>query len=315
LASLPSPMCDAYATVQDNNIYIAGMQSPLDDAYDQVYVYNINNNQWGTLPPSGNYFGIPCMIGGKLSVIGGFLTTTKSKTNKVSTFNEYSKTWTDFYPDMISARSKPGVASYKEHVIVIGGSAGDVTRVIQDDIEILNWIENAAWKKSALKLPAPMWNFTPTIADDHLVIVGYHTANMQCCKSAYKIPVTNITNSCNYQSDAEDQSNDASEGWITMSEATHWATSLVTGISQIVVIGGENEDGETTEDVNIYDFSSNSWRKIASLSPARSYATALAITQNAILAFGGCTKGGSMHDATSTSLSVVHLGQAVLNIK
>ena len=303
--------------MQDKKIYVAGMQSPLDDAYDQVYVYDLNTDQWDSLPPSGHFFGIPCIIGSKLSVIGGFLSATRKKTNTVSTFDEHSRTWTLFYPNLISVRSKPGVARYQEYVIVMGGSTGDATRVIQDDIEILNWIENSHWKKTAIKLPVPMWNFTPTMVDDYLVIVGYHSANMQCSTNAYKILVTDITKSCDQQpsiSDVTKQQNDEQqsiEKWVMITEATHWATSLITGISKIVVIGGENETGKTTDDVNMYDSSSKSWKKIAFLSPARSYTTAVAISDNAIVVIGGCTKGENVTNATSTSLNMVHLGQAV----
>ena len=77
-------------------------------------------------------------------LIGGRLSATKKRTNKVSTFDEGSQTWTSYYPDLLSVRSKPGVVSHLEHVIVAGGTRStaedDDTRVIQDDIEVLNWI-------------------------------------------------------------------------------------------------------------------------------------------------------------------------------
>ena len=49
-----------------------------------------------------------------------------------------------YYPDLLSVRSKPGVVSHLEHVIVAGGTKptpeDDDTPVVQDDIEVLNWI-------------------------------------------------------------------------------------------------------------------------------------------------------------------------------
>jgi len=36
------------------------------------------------------------------------------------------------------ARSKPGVVTHLEHVIVTGGGLGDT---IHDNIEVLNWVE------------------------------------------------------------------------------------------------------------------------------------------------------------------------------
>ena len=78
--------------------------SPVDDAKHQVYVYNINTDQWGQLPPSGHYYGIPHIIGGRLAIIGGCLSATRKRTNKVSTFDEDSQTWSSYYPDLLSVR-------------------------------------------------------------------------------------------------------------------------------------------------------------------------------------------------------------------
>jgi len=39
-------MFDAYVTVQDKKVYVAGGFSPVDDAHDQVYVYDVNTDHW-----------------------------------------------------------------------------------------------------------------------------------------------------------------------------------------------------------------------------------------------------------------------------
>ena len=159
MADLPVPLVHASVAVQHHKIYVTG-ESAVEDAAHQVYVYDINYNQWDRLPPSGHYYGIPHIIGGKLAIIGGRLSATKKRTNKVSTFDEDSQTWTSYYPDLLSVRSAPGVVSHLEHVIVAGGvrpiAKDDDTPVAQDDIEILNWIENSHWRKVSIKLPVPM---------------------------------------------------------------------------------------------------------------------------------------------------------------
>ena len=70
LADLPVLLYDAYVAVQHHKIYVTGA-SPVKDAEHQVYVYDINTDQWGQLPPLGNYYGIPHIIGGKLTIIIG----------------------------------------------------------------------------------------------------------------------------------------------------------------------------------------------------------------------------------------------------
>ena len=253
LADLPIPLFDAYVAVQHHKIYVTGGDSSVDDAKHQVYEYNINTDQWGQLPSSGHYYnGIPHIIGGRLAIIGGRLSATKKRTNKVSTFDEDSQTWTSYYPDLLSVRSKPGVVSHLEHVIVAEGvrptTEDDDTPVVQDDIEVLNWIENSHWKKVSIKLPVPMCSFTPTISDDHLLIVGYHDADTGAdmrCRSAYKIPVANITTSIDQQ-----HNSDTPTKWAELTVADHWCTALVPSLSPPMVVGGHDTTYKPTADIS-----------------------------------------------------------------
>ena len=305
LANLPAPMYDAYVTVQDKKVYVAGGVSPVDDAKHQVYVYDINTDHWDQLPPSDHYWGVPHIIGGRLAIIGGVLSATEMVTNKVSTFDK--KTWTSHYPDLLSVRVRPGVVTHLEHVIVAGGGKYvNNTLVIQDDIEILNWMENSHWHKVSINLPVPMLAFTPIITDDHLLIVGYTGAGMRCDKNAYKIPVDGMTKSGDNQ-----QTSNTPTKWITMTSATHYNTALVPSSSPPVVVGGRNQNG-ITSDIKMYDDSSKSWKNISSLSSARSQVAIAAVNNNAIIVIGGYTKGGSEANAKSSSLTTVELGQAQL---
>ena len=307
LANLPAPMYYAYVTVQDKKIYVAGGNSPVDDAEHQVYVYDINTDQWDQLPPSGHYYGVIHIIGGKLAIIGGRLSATKMVTSKVSTFDETSQTWTSHYPDLLSVRTRPGVVTHLEHVIVAGGAKYvNNTLVVLDDIEILNWMENSRWQKVSINLPEPMDTFTPIITDDHLLIVDYTDANNRLSKSAYKVPVDDITRSGDQQ-----QTSVTLTKWITITDATHWKTALVPSSSPPVVVGGRDQNG-TTSDIKMYDDSSKSWKNISLLSSARSQIAIAAVNNNAIIVIGGYTKGESMDNALSSSLTTVELGQAQL---
>ena len=306
LANLPAPMWNPYVTVQDKKVYVAG-NSPVDDAEHQVYVYDVNTDHWGQLPPSGHYYGIPHIIGGKLAIIGGRLFATKKRTNKVSTFDETSQSWTSVYPDLLSIRSKPGVVTHLEHVIVAGGGLDD-TIPAQDDIEVLNWIENSHWRKVSINLPVPMFAFTPIVADDHYVIVGCYGADKRPYNGAYKILVDHIT-----RPDDQQQTSDTPTKWITMTLPTHWDTALVPSSSPPVVVGGDNASGAIpTSDIKMYDDSSKSWRKITSLPSARSVVAIATVNNNGILVIGGCTKADSMDNSDSSSLTTVELGQAEL---
>ena len=191
LADLPVPMYDVYVAAQDKKVYVTGT-SPNDEALHQVYVYDINTDHWDQLPVSGHYFGIPQIIGGRLTIIGGCLSATKEKTNKVLTFDVASQTWISYYPDMLSVRSKPGVVTHGEHVIVAGGARGEDTMQVQDDIEILNWPENTGWRRVFIALPVPMYAVSLTVSDGYLIIVSYAGKDINLHNTPYKIPVNDV---------------------------------------------------------------------------------------------------------------------------
>ena len=303
LANIPAPMYGAYTAVQDKKVYVAGGDSPDDDAEHQVYVYYINTDQWGQLPPPGHYYGVPHIIGGKLAIIGGHLSANKQRTKKVSTFDEINQTWTCHYPDLLSCRSKPGVVTNLEHVIVAGGMNGDDTPVTQDDIEVLNWVENSHWKKVSIKLPVPMDCFIPIIVVGYLYIVGHSGVDNKVYNDAYKIPVVDIIRSGDQQ-----LTSDTPTKWITMTPSDHYYTAIVPNSSPPVVVGGRDQYAikTTTSDIKML---SRSWRNTtASLSSARSSVAIATINDNAIIVIGGCAKGGE--DALSSSLTTVELGQA-----
>ena len=306
LADLPAPLYDVYTAVQYHKIYVTG-DSPVEDAHHQVYVYDFNVDQWGQLPPSGHYYGIPHIIGGRLVIIGGRLSATKEMTNKVSTFDEDSQTWRSYYPDLLSVRSKPGVVSHLEHAIVAGGGLDDLT---QNDIEILNWIENSYWIKVTITLPEPMWSFTPTIYDEHLLIVGFSDEGMFRDINAYKIPVANII-----ASKGRLHKSSTPTEWTKVTAADHWVAALLPNLSPPVVFGGRDHStrgGASTKDIKMYDNSKKSWKKIGSLSSARCAAAAVAVYNNAIIIIGGCTKGDNLYNRKLSSLTLVELGRAEL---
>ena len=307
LTDLPTPLSEAYVAIQDDKIYVTGGDGPVEDAKHQVYVYDINTDQWGQLPPSGHYYGIAHIVGGRLAIIGGRLSATEKMTNKVSTFDEDSQTWTSYYPDLLSVRSRPGVVSHLEHVIVARGgrpkAEDDDTPIALDDIEVLNWIENSHWRKLSIKFPVRMYGFTPTISDDHLLIGSY--CPFETSTHFYKTPVVNIT--------APYHNIDRSTKWTKLTTPTDWFTNLVPNTSPPVVVGGEDITGTIpTADIKMYDNSNKSWKKIGSLSSARSRVAVAAVYNNAIVVIGGCTKGENVATALSSSLTVVELGQAEL---
>ena len=139
-----------------------------------------------------------------------------------------------------------------------------------------------------------------TTFNEYLFIVGYTNANMYFVNHVYKLPFALITNPADQQHCA------ASTGWVELTQITNWGSSLVTGLSSLIVVGGLDAAHTTTADIMMYDNSTEKWNKIDSLSFARCRAVATAINNNAIIVVGGYT---SLSDVKSTGLTVVELGQ------
>ena len=219
------------------------------------------------------------------------------------------KTWTSYYPDLLSARSHHGVVSHLKYVIVAGGKSVD-GNTIQDDMEVLNWLENSHWRRVSIKLPVPMYEFIPTISDDHLIIVGYGDADRKVKKDAYKLPIANITASIEEQHKVTS----TSSRWTELTEPTYQSTVLVVpNSSPPVVVGGRNHNDKTlTADIKMYDNSDHSWRKVGSLSSAKLHPGVAVVGNNSVIIVGGCTRGVIVDDYKSSSLTVVELGQAKL---
>ena len=307
LAHLPYPMYDAFTAVQDRKVYVSGARSPVENAKHQVYVYDINTDQWDQLPPSCHYQAIPQIIGGKLTIIGGRLCDTKEMTNKVTTFDEASQSWTSYYPDLLSVRSRPGVVTHLEHVIVAGGRNSNETPVVQNDIEVLNWTaENLQWKKVSINLPVPMWDFTPTVSNDNLLIVGYCDVIMEYCRDTFMIPINEVT-----ELDSKGQTGGTSPSWVTLRTPTCWRTALIPNSFPPVIVGGDGEDYSVTDYIKYID-RNRCENKVATLTSARCAAAIAAIGDNAIMVIGGYTKGDTWANAKKSSITTVELAQAKL---
>ena len=291
LADLPAPLRGACITVHGGKVYVTGGINPVEGAQLEVFVYEIYNDRWGQLRTPDHYLAIPHIIDGSLTLIGGRLIATKKITNKVSTFDQTKQSWISYYPNLLSARHKPGVVTHMEYVIVAGGGKGEDTPILLDDIEILDWLENTQWKRVSVHLPVPMFVPQLTVCNDTVFVVGYFDARFELTKLVYELPVAVITNSADQEC--------ASTRWIELGETTHWDSSVVTGLSSLTVAGGYDATYTVTQDIKTYDRSTQQWKKIDSLSFARCSVAATAIYNNTIIIIGGCTNAGDPESSGS----------------
>ena len=122
-------------TIESVFLYKASISILLQDeeAYNYVYVYDIDSNQWDRLPPPGQCEGTLLIINSKLRVIGGCENNKTYKvTRKVTTYN--NKSWSNEYPNLQKRRKSPGAVTHLDYAIVTGGKYSNKS----DDIELLN---------------------------------------------------------------------------------------------------------------------------------------------------------------------------------
>ena len=296
-------MYDAYVAVSNGIIYCTGT-TPNKDNRLKVYSYNTRTNQWKQLPRPGHCLGVLHMIDDKLTIFGGRDPTTDEYHNKVTTYNIKTSSWYSHFPNMLHNRHKPGVVTSHDYVIVMGGLSSLDT--ILDNMEVMNY-HHLQWREVSAHLPVPMWAIGPTITGNNIIIVGYGTA-IGRSNGCYQIPIEELILSF-------DQS--LSPGavpvqWKKLSAATNHFTATIPYSNPPVIIGGDDKSDFPTSDVSLYDIHKNSWRKVDSLTNARSYIGVSLINSNTITAIGSA-QGNSIEAALSSCLTIVEIGTIVPN--
>ena len=297
-------MYHASIAISGNSVYALG-QGRDEDSHHQVFCYNIPINQWDKLPPTVHRHGILHIVDQKLTIFGGTDPVTQECHNKVSTYDKNTNSWYKCYPDMIHNKHVPGVVTYKDYVIVMGGNTNPHTFL--DSIEVMNYKHQLQWKEVSVHLPVPMWCNKPIISGDYITIVGY--SSDLTYKTTYQIQTQEIISSL----DQPLSTGAVTRQWKKLSSPTHWDTATVPYSNPPVIIGGDDDNDIPTSDVSLYDSSKNSWRKVDSLTSTRKHVGVSLLNDHTVFVIGGSTKGGSVEAAMASSLTTVEIGNIVPN--
>ena len=287
-------------------MYVTAVDAPDDNTKNNVFCYNTNTDHWTVLPQPGHRFGVLHMLDDRLTIFGG---QDPEILNKVTTFNNDTNSWYSHYPDMLSKRFRPGIITYNNYVIVMGGmSSPDNTH---DSIELMDYQNEMKWKNIIIKLPMPMWNIKPTISGDDITIVGYYTATV-CYNGHYQIAIEEMVSSFNQSPSTSATSNQ----WKEKSLAPHYNTVTVPYTYPPVIIGGishADKGSVPTSDVSLYDSSKNAWKEVDSLTSARNSVGVALLNNSSIIVIGGCDGGLGVEEAKAHSLTTVEIGNIVHN--
>ena len=177
----------------------------------------------------------------------------------------------------------PGVMTSKDYIIVMGGKID--RNNIHDSVEVIYYgVHPKQWKQISVCLSVPMWCIKLTVSGDCANIVGYGTAFSSQINKHYQISLQELLSLCDQKFFGHNGMN---------SQLLHILTLLPSPpySNPPMIIGGENLNGIATCDVTLYDDAKKSWRKVDSLTSARSK-VGLALLNNSTVMIIGGTSGG-----------------------
>ena len=308
-SKLPTATYGAHSTVIGLALYVCGGWCPNDTMnIHNVFRYDLSNNQWNVLPPLQQYYGIPVNLNDNLVIIGGKHSTAKKATNLVTAYNTDKNSWNNAYPNLTVARFEPAVIPYKQYVIVAGGKNDDGT--ILNSIEVFD-IEKSHWMIVATHLPEPMYNISVAMCGDSFTIVGYTYTDGDRSNRAFLIPVHEILPQPTPQSFTNSSPQEDNAKWHELAETAYWFTALVPNTSPPIIIGGSDEQGNTVDDIAMYDDTTKSWKNISSL-PIKCSLTTVAVINQSIIVIGGSGDVQSSKTCDATALGDVNIGKLVV---
>ena len=243
------------------------------------------------------------MLDDRLTIFGGRDTATHNIHSKVTTYNNDTNKWYSHYPDMLHKRYMPGVITYHNYVIVMGGGSG--TGTYHDSIEVMEYHDLLQWKEVSVHLPVPVWAIKPTISGNKIIIVGYSTATGRNY-GHYQITTDGIISSL-------DQPLSTGAKWKKMLHATHYDTVTVPYSNPPLIIGGSDINGVATADISLYDPLINLWIKVDSLTSKRQGVGVALLNSSSIIVIGGTGSAAGVEAAKASSLTTVEIGNIVVN--
>jgi len=254
------------------------------------------------LPPLQQYYGVPVGVNDQLTIISGRSSTPPYNITKcVITFS--NNKWKNIYPNLSVARVQPAVVAYHQYIIVAGGQGANDK--VLDSIEVLE-ITTFHWIIINTHLPQPMWRISATLCADSFIIVGYSGANSSY-NGTFMIALNDIISKpqLSLKSSTDDNK------WHQLADAPYRRTTVLPNTSPPVIIGGEDKQGNTVNNITVYDDASNRWKKISTI-PINCAYTTVAVINQSIIVMGGCSDTKTDKNRNATALSDVNIGDLKL---
>ena len=92
------------------------------------------------------YYAAPVNVGGRLTLIVGWDTTVYKFSDKLLTFDDSTQSWIRWFPDLLTARSQPGVVVVYSHYLIVASGKLKSKGQFSNEIDLEE--SPYRWKKS-----------------------------------------------------------------------------------------------------------------------------------------------------------------------
>jgi len=276
---MPCAMADLQSVTVRQKVFVGGgfTDSFYGDDVHTVYEYNEANNKWISLPRYNCVRFAMMILTDKLTLVGGFNTSTGEATNQVAVCEGEgtSRGWTHPYPPMTTPRRSPAVATYGDRLVVAGGRYG----VDLATVEVLNTTPHQ-WL-SASPLPVGCSSMTSVIVNQELFLLGGTLTS-----EALVVSLPDIM-----RNSVHSTTTNRSVQWRSLPAPPLERSATLSLCGSVLAIGG-NHGNKSSTAIYVYQPATNNWNKIGDLPCSRYACSSTLLPSGHILVAGGFDSNG-----------------------
>ena len=296
---MPFEMADLLSVVVQGKVYVGGGSDGIVDGENNYIVmeYDVSSGKWDKLPRYETKQFAMTAINNQLVLVGG-KSDELGYSRSLGAWRAESKEWIHLFPDMPTARNAPSAVTYKEWLVVVGGT--DSTKRCLSSIDVMN-IDNKQWygQYGASIAPA-VFSFKTAIVGDLCYFMGgqdeqTHTDMVHSVSLPALISEIHLKNSRKKDEQI----------WKRISGlGLHCSTPLFVGGSLLALGGWDKKDRKDVTAIHCYRPKTGEWEKVGNLPSPRNFSTC-AIANGQLLVAGGQHDGKYLKSTVLSTLSIL----------
>ena len=270
------------------------------DGHQGVYCYNINTDNWTSLPDCPNICSSFVVINNMLTAIGGI----QGRLYSNDVYSLKGGKWTKKFPPMPTKRSSTTAVYVRSVLIVVGGPYSRQNPPLEYPVEVMD-VESHQWY-SAANVGCRLEYASGVMFGDQLYVLGGTDP-----KSVYSCSLNDLLQSCRSESkEASTQLQSNIILWRKHADLPFYYSDCVSLCGHLLAIGGSGHESHRklreeigSKAVYAYRPITNSWEVISEMSIARYDCFAVTLpTTNELMVVGGRSKLNSTDSVEFASL-------------